>query len=201
MTWGKAFQFIDKESTLTYLSNRESSQGGYSSFITEFYSRDPNESPFPVLVYIALPCNPLFLGPAPMEQLALDIAFSKGECGHNIEYLAKLSSFMRFQVPDFLDDHLFQLERLVRLFLTQSNDAQLLNLFSSICEYDFDDDMNLIDAKLMKLSLLLDDDKQSDADDRSTSESSPSSSSSSSSSVPSKFTDMVPSRKLKCLNL
>lgn len=66
------------------------------------------------MVYIATPQNPLYLGPATLEQLVTEIASAKGEAGHNAEYVIRLADFMREKVPDCDDEHLFELEKLLR---------------------------------------------------------------------------------------
>ncbi|CAG2123046.1 unnamed protein product, partial [Medioppia subpectinata] len=145
-TWGRAFQFTDEASTLAYLTNRESSLGGYSTVITQFYPRDPRDDPFPVLVYIALPCNQLFMGSASLDVIAKDIALSAGICGPNVEYLAKLTAFMRIHLPDESDDHLYRLEDLVRKQVTgggQECDERLLKLFDEAMDDEINDLMQL----------------------------------------------------------
>jgi cation transport protein ChaC len=187
-TWGRAFQFTDEASTLAYLGNRESLIGGYSTIIAQFHPRDPKEEPFPVLVYIALPSNPLFLGPAPIDQIAKEIAVSKGQSGYNVEYLAKLAAFMRIHLPHVLDEHLFTLEDSVRKILTESK-PKLLFLFEeavmqSIANFD------------ISKSVIHDLDTNSDESNSSSS----SSTSGSLSEMPSGYADRVPIRKLRCIN-
>jgi hypothetical protein len=117
VTWGKSFQMNDETASREYLDNRESTLGGYTTIITTFYPRDTNVAPFPVLVYMATAENPHYLGPAPLPQIAHEIATSRGNSGHNVEYLAKLALFMRLNVPDVQDSHLYELETLCCQFL------------------------------------------------------------------------------------
>jgi cation transport protein ChaC len=189
-TWGRAFQFTDEASTLAYLGNRESSLGGYSTVIAQFHPRDPKEEPFPVLVYVALPCNPLFLGPAPIDQIAKDIAISKGQCGYNVEYLAKLAAFMRIHLPNVLDEHLFTLEDSVRKILIESN-PELLYLFDEALMHIITDS----DVSKSVMNYL-----DTDSDESNSSSSSSSTSGSLSSEIPSGYADRVPIRKLRCIN-
>lgn len=112
---------------MSYLGQRESSLGGYTTIVTTFYPRDPNEEPFFTLVYIALPSNRLFLGSSPVEEIAKDIASTEGECGPNVDYLFRLVAFMRIELPYIHDHHLEAVERSVQQTLEKSN-PQLLRL-------------------------------------------------------------------------
>ncbi|XP_074595604.1 glutathione-specific gamma-glutamylcyclotransferase 1-like [Brevipalpus obovatus] len=126
ITWGRAYQVINQEQSREYLDKREVDEGGYETTIVEFHPRDVNLESFPVSVYIATPKNRLFLGPGPLDTIALDIAHSEGPCGHNVEYLARLSAFMH--LINVWDNHVHQLERVVKNILASSN-PQLVNFF------------------------------------------------------------------------
>uniref|UniRef100_A0A131Y2T0 glutathione-specific gamma-glutamylcyclotransferase n=1 Tax=Ixodes ricinus TaxID=34613 RepID=A0A131Y2T0_IXORI len=121
IVWGRAFLLRpdDRSSgtSLSYLDERESKLGGYGTTLVQFQPRDPREDPVPALVYVALPGNPLYLGPASVRALADQIATSRGPSGSNAEYVLRLARFMREEVPGIWDDHLFALESslLVRL--------------------------------------------------------------------------------------
>ncbi|KAL3227192.1 hypothetical protein MRX96_024163, partial [Rhipicephalus microplus] len=108
--------------SLGYLDEREAQLGGYSVSFVQFRPRDPREEPFPALVYIATANNPLYLGPASSVQLADEVMAAKGFCGANSEYVLKLARFMREEVPDCWDDHLFTLESLLKTRLKDSGD-------------------------------------------------------------------------------
>lgn len=128
-TWGQAFLAKDVEVASTHLTQREISKGGYSHVVTLFYPRDPNEKPFHVVVFIAEPDNPLYLGSGPISNLAHDIATSEGECGHNVEYLSKLVAFMKVELPSVHDKHLDELEKEVKHILS-SNNSSIIQLFT-----------------------------------------------------------------------
>lgn len=49
-----------------------------------------------------------------MPSIADQIVESRGPSGHNVEYLLRLADFVREQVPEASDEHLFALEALVR---------------------------------------------------------------------------------------
>ena len=127
-TWGLAYLIADDQKALEYLKQRESSIGGYTTIMTKFYPKDSRiKESIQTLVYIALPCNRLFLGHSP--KIAADIAQSKGFCGHNVEYLSKLVAFMKIELPNIVDEHLQQLELEVKQILQQNN-PNLLNYFT-----------------------------------------------------------------------
>lgn len=128
------FKIKDEKTAREYLDHRESSLGGYSTFITLFYPRDSKEEPIPVLVYVALPSNPLFLGVSLNSQIAADIATSEGNCGHNVEYLAKLCAFMRLNVPEYWDEHLADLDKLTQKFLKKNNPTLLYHFEEAYLE-------------------------------------------------------------------
>ena len=193
-TWGRAFQFTDETSTLAYLTDREQSIGGYTTIITQFYPRDPKEEPFPVLVYIALPCNPLFLGSAPLEQIAAEISHSKGICGPNVEYLAKLAAFMKIQIPHEFDEHLYRLEDLVIKILETSEPSlkSLLKIFVDAVNSEFNDQTVLKPIENTMESM--------DHSNQSTSASYSSMNGTDSFLSEQKYSDRVTARKLRCIN-
>lgn len=132
MTFGRAFLIKDVESAREYLDHRESSLGGYATLELDFFPLHGPQEATRVLAYVALPCNPLFLGPAPLETIAAQIAHSEGHSGHNVEYLAKLAAFMKLHVPQQVhyDEHLFALETLVHKYV-KSHKPDLLTHFHS----------------------------------------------------------------------
>lgn len=108
MVHGVAYA-ITGEAALPYLSNRECKLGGYITQITTFYPLIGE--PIKVLLYIATPKNDLWMGDAPVNDIATQISESKGDSGHNIEYLLRLADFMRHHFPGEEDSHLFSLEK------------------------------------------------------------------------------------------
>lgn len=121
ITWGKAFLVAAENSVaLPYLTKRECKLGGYKTCVVNFHP-----TPFlpatradkkDALLYIALPENKHWLGSAPLPDIAKQILECRGPSGSNVEYLPRLADFMREEIPEALDDHLFSLERLVRKF-------------------------------------------------------------------------------------
>lgn len=66
--------------------------------------------PFNVLVYIATPKNPFWLGEAQETEIANQIVDCSGPSGHNVEYVLRLANFMRDHFPSETDHHLYSLE-------------------------------------------------------------------------------------------
>ncbi|XP_059046886.1 glutathione-specific gamma-glutamylcyclotransferase 1 [Achroia grisella] len=123
ITWGKAFLVAaDNEAALPYLSTRECQLGGYKVVTVDFYPRllSPSNNNYitgektEALMYIAVPGNKHWLGTAPLLNIADQILICRGPSGTNVEYLLRLVDFMRDEIPEALDDHLFSLERLVK---------------------------------------------------------------------------------------
>lgn len=96
------------------LHEREIALGGYELRRIRFKCNENPSHSFNVMVYAATPLNSLYLGPATPEQVATQIASARGHCGLNVEYLIRLADFMREKVPQHEEQHLFELERLVR---------------------------------------------------------------------------------------
>lgn len=111
-TWGVAFEVTGSqvEESLKYLNVREGVRGGYVTKAVEFIPEGENQGSVQALVYIATPDNPLYLGPASPEEIGAQIAVSCGKTGHNLEYLLRLSEFMRSSCPQVDDPHLFSIE-------------------------------------------------------------------------------------------
>ncbi|XP_054713151.1 glutathione-specific gamma-glutamylcyclotransferase 1-like [Uloborus diversus] len=122
VTWGRAFLLGPAaEASLNYLDSRENKIGGYTTTVVTFHPRDSKDEPFPVLLYVALPSSHLYLGPVPLPQLATEISEASGHCGHNAEYLLRLANFMKEQLPDVYDEHIYLLDHLVRSRLKEQN--------------------------------------------------------------------------------
>lgn len=89
---------------------REVISGGYVVETVQFFPKEKGQSPLLALVYIATPDNPTYLGPAPDEEIAAQIAVCRGTSGYNSEYLVRLAEFMRLHCPEVEDEHLFSIE-------------------------------------------------------------------------------------------
>lgn len=122
VTWGCAYKIVG-DAALEYLKDRECTLGGYATRYTKFYPRVAQENSelsgeaFPALLYIATPANTHWTGEESLPHIAKQISECSGPSGHNVEYLVKLAIFMREEIPNVHDDHLFELERLVKEIL------------------------------------------------------------------------------------
>ncbi|KAL1473625.1 hypothetical protein MTO96_038566 [Rhipicephalus appendiculatus] len=188
--WGRAFLLREDDASardsLGYLDEREAQLGGYSVSFVQFRPRDPREEPFPALVYIATANNPLYLGPASAVQLADEVMAAKGFCGANAEYVLKLARFMREEVPDCWDDHLFTLESLLKTRLKDS--WELLEEMSA-----YEPPMSAWE-QLRRFSMFSDNGDQEDRDRDAGAEPA-------AADVTNDFASSVPSRKLRCLDM
>jgi len=124
--WGLVFEVRGKEkiaSCLDKLCLREQSLGHYEVSMVPVYTTErgseaseasEGKQTVHAIVYRALPGNDLYMGESSDEEISFDIATSHGVCGHNLEYLLRLTDFLRDQAPDEEDPHVFGVERLVR---------------------------------------------------------------------------------------
>lgn len=125
IVWGQAFQVKEKEA-FSYLNNRECELGGYLTTISTFYPRpdakaNKSTKPFPVILYLATSSNRHWLGDSSLPDIANQIVECAGNSGHNVEYLLRLANFVRENIPEAVDEHLFTLERLVRSQIKEKN--------------------------------------------------------------------------------
>lgn len=104
---------------MPYLQNRECQLGGYATKFTTFYPLIGK--PINVLLYIATPQNPLWMGEDNLTEMATQITSTKGPNGHNVEYLLRLAEFMRRHCPGEEDYHLFALEKEVLQLIERQN--------------------------------------------------------------------------------
>lgn len=100
--------------TLAPLDHRE--KNGYLRELTPLYFTDndsntSNSDQTQGLVYLATDSNPAFLGPAPLEVMAYQIAYASGPSGPNRDYLINLAEALR--QLDVNDAHIFALEQQV----------------------------------------------------------------------------------------
>ena len=84
--------------------------GGYVTHTTTFYPRDDSMKPFSVVLFTATSENELWLGDAPLEDIAEQCVDCFGKTGHNIEYVLKLAEWARATFPEVKDEHLYGLE-------------------------------------------------------------------------------------------
>ncbi|KAI7837330.1 hypothetical protein COHA_008845 [Chlorella ohadii] len=113
VTWGAAFKLAgdaqQRQATLEYLEWRQEKQYDHRALV-DVHTADGAVA-LQALTFIATADtsrNPNYLGPAPLEDIAHQIATARGPSGPNWEYLFRLADAMRrFSVQD---EELFALE-------------------------------------------------------------------------------------------
>jgi cation transport protein ChaC len=80
---------------LAYLDHRE--QGGYERALVELSSGER------ALTYVASSCNPHWLGPAPLPELARHVRASHGPSGSNEAYVRELARYL--EAEGIVDAH------------------------------------------------------------------------------------------------
>ncbi|EPB91291.1 hypothetical protein HMPREF1544_01807 [Mucor circinelloides 1006PhL] len=123
VTWGVAFKIPsdDVEATRAYLDHRE--KNGYTVHTVDVFSLEDDETPAVrnALVYIGTTDNEAYVGPAPADKIAQQIHDSYGPSGWNAEYLLNLAEALREISPGVKDDHVFELEGLVKKIIDDNN--------------------------------------------------------------------------------
>ncbi|XP_066939662.1 putative glutathione-specific gamma-glutamylcyclotransferase 2 [Macrobrachium rosenbergii] len=111
--WGIAYEIPPEEeqNVLTNLNIRE--QHFEHRRNLAMYSTTGEKLKNSVLVFLGTDKPGLMLGDASVAAIAEQIAKSHGPSGPNSEYLLKLAQFMRKEIPQASDDHLFELEAAV----------------------------------------------------------------------------------------
>lgn len=113
--WGTAYAVprADPEGVIEALDHRE--RGGYDRVEVELMlgptRAGAKRSAVQGFVYIARPENENYLGPAPLENIARQIAGAQGPSGPNPEYVFELARALREM--GVVDRHVFDLERAV----------------------------------------------------------------------------------------
>jgi cation transport protein ChaC len=111
--WGMAYRIkaAERVSVMAHLDYRE--KGGYRLFdVALTFADAPQADMTPGVVYVATADNPNYLGPAPLHDIARQIAGSVGPSGDNVEYVLELAAALRGIGAH--DEHVFALEALVR---------------------------------------------------------------------------------------
>ncbi|XP_059147988.1 putative glutathione-specific gamma-glutamylcyclotransferase 2 [Physella acuta] len=124
--WGVAYKIPTSEISFVknHLDNRE--KGGYKQTEVTFYPQQEEEKPFQLTLYIGTEDNPFYLGPASLEDMAMQIFHASGPSGNNKDYIFNLADALRRIAPEAEDEHLFELEQeLLRLENEQSRDHTL----------------------------------------------------------------------------
>lgn len=121
--WGLAYR-VDAaaaETVLRLLDQRE--QGGYERHVVDFQCVDGERSGcWPVLLYVARPDNPEYLGPAPLQEIARQVRGCAGPSGTNLEYVLKLHAALT--ALGIEDEHVAGLAALLLAPSASAADAQ-----------------------------------------------------------------------------
>lgn len=133
--WGVAYEVIGRDyilKALGYLNRREKELGGYTTLIEDFYSRNGEQRK--VLVYTATSDNELYLGPGDMDTMAIEIVAAHGNSGPNAEYVIRIADYIRQNIPEDNDTHLFTLVKHICDLVQQSKTVE--NIPEPILTYD-----------------------------------------------------------------
>lgn len=128
--WGTAYEVPsdDPEGVLRALDHRE--RGGYERWELEVVvsgaegGGGPGEAGVrvPGLVYVAPKANPNYLGPAPLDAIAVQVAGAAGPSGTNPEYVFELAASLR-RIPAE-DPHVFALADAVEAALARRGEEE-----------------------------------------------------------------------------
>ena len=112
LCWGKVFLLdpSQEEATLAKLNHRE--KAGYETRIVEVHTE---QGPIQAWLYIGLPDNPHFLGPADTPDMARHISASQGPSGTNRDYVLELANALGPRLSPETDPELFALTAALRL--------------------------------------------------------------------------------------
>jgi cation transport protein ChaC len=105
-TVGVAYRIAKDEASVVWAELDHREKGGYGPRSVELVEG------MRATTYIAPPGNPHWLGDAPLEEIAAQIARSQGPSGKNADYLLELARALRDLGT--ADEHVFTLEALVR---------------------------------------------------------------------------------------
>jgi len=111
--WGTAYHVPDgdRAAVVAALDHRE--RGGYRRLEVEIRLAGDGRGAagarrVPGLVYVAGPENPEYLGPAPIDAIARQVAHARGPSGTNADYVRSLAGALR--AMRVADRHVFALE-------------------------------------------------------------------------------------------
>ena len=95
---------------------------GYETVSVTFHPDDNTLAPFDLEIYLAATDNPHFLGEAPVDEIAEQIAKCVGPSGRNCEYLFNLATALQDNNMTSADDevHVIELDRRVKQITTGS---------------------------------------------------------------------------------
>jgi cation transport regulator ChaC len=109
--FGVAYRVAESDSKCVLASLDHRERGGYERHPLDLHFDDGTRTTG--LVYIATPANPNYLGPAPLDAIAAQIARARGPSGSNAEYVRELARSLREMRAE--DEHVFALDDLLRV--------------------------------------------------------------------------------------
>lgn len=122
--WGKVFEIVGEENVNKTLEQLDAREYSYTRDTANVFFKDPmsvnnkdnNKTSIPANVYFANTQHKNFIGEhEDLSKTAGVITKSRGQIGHNVEYLFRLVDFMRENgLNDNEDEYLFALNDLVR---------------------------------------------------------------------------------------
>lgn len=103
----------DKNSVLKHLDYRE--QNGYTRYCINFFPVSSTESQsIQIILYVATQDNVSYAGDTDLNDIVEQIMTCTGKSGPNREYVYRLANAMREFHPDVIDEHLFEIEELLK---------------------------------------------------------------------------------------
>ncbi len=113
IVWGFSYTIdpAHAKETKDYLDWRE--KNGYTEQRVTIWASETEKVVEDALVYVGLPGNEAFVGPSPMDELALRIFTCEGPSGRNDEYVLNLAEAVRKLGEHVQDPYLFMLEEKV----------------------------------------------------------------------------------------
>ncbi|TIA71017.1 hypothetical protein E3P92_03107 [Wallemia ichthyophaga] len=104
--WGVVYEIAPEHSSeiKAYLDDRE--KNGYTEERIHVYGADNKVAFENVLIYVGRLDNPAFVGPQPIDELAMLIATHEGPSGTNKDYLYQLAEHVRRICPESTDHYL-----------------------------------------------------------------------------------------------
>jgi len=73
--------------------------------------------------FVATPDNKYFLGPASVDEQAIQVVNCSGSSGPNSEYVTRLADYIRKHIPQDTDAHLFKLDAKIRQLIADSRNC------------------------------------------------------------------------------
>ena len=113
--FGKSYKIAEenKAEVLKHLDFREIN--GYERVETLFYPIEMEDKPKKIVLYLANEENPSFAGHKnDLNEIAEQIFCSEGASGRNRDYVYNLGDAMRTFFPEIDDQHLFDLEKILK---------------------------------------------------------------------------------------